>query len=277
VLLCGPVSAVLAVLLQEPLWLVSIFLQVVLAAVVFRNRYYVQLPRFAIYVAANLSQAIFLLGVYARYGFNSRQAYLLFWASESICVVARVLAGFEVIARTLEAYRGVWGLARRLLAISFLMVLCYTAAEAPRSVKWVVVPTDRGFHLAFAVALVCCLVVIRHYCIQVPALYRSLLGGFCFYSCMAVLRNTVLQALFERYLLHFRYYQVFWDVASLLPFIIVQSWWAYALRKPAEASLPRPVPRPPTEYENLGPEINERLRRLNDLLSKVWKLRVSQS
>jgi hypothetical protein len=271
------VSAVLAVLLQEPLWLVSIFLQVVLAFAVFRNRYYVQLPRFATYVAANLSQAIFLLGVYARYGFNSRQGYVLFLVSEAICVVARVLAGFEVIARTLEAYRGVWGLARRLLAISFLLVLCYAAAEAPRSAEWPVVPTDRGLHLAFAVALVSCLVVIRHYCIQVPAVYRSLLGGFCFYSCMMVLKNTLLQALFLRYLLQFRYYQVFWDAASLLPFIIVQGWWAYALRKPAEASLPRPLPRAPSEYENLGPEINERLRRLNDLLSKFWKLRVSRS
>ena len=271
------VSAALALLLEKPLWLVSILLQALVLVFVIRNRYYRSLPRFTGYVALNVCQALSLLAVYGRYGFDSDPAKLFFWISESVTVIARVLAGFELIARVLENYQGIWRPARRLLVVTFAAVLSYATAESWKTWTQAVLSADRGFHLAFAVALVTCLVLIRYYCIPVPPVYRSLIGGFCFYSCMEVLRNTLLEALFARYHLHFRYYQYFWDAATLLPFISMQIWWAIALREPAEAVVPSPRMGGLPDYGNLSPEINERLRHLNDLLGKFGKVGISQS
>jgi hypothetical protein len=271
------VSALLAILLQQPLWVVSILLQILVTVLLIRNRYYWQLPRLTAYVALNVCQAIWLLGVYARYGFGSHESQVLFWISDSLTVLARVLAGFELIQRLLQGYRGIWGLAWRLLAVSFLGVLFYATAERWSGWTAAAVSANRGFHLAFAVALVSCLVLIRYYCVPVPPVYKSLIGGFCFYSCMEVLRNTILRALFAKYQFHFKYYQPFWDAATLLPFITMQVWWAVALRKPAEAVGPRALRKPDTDYGSLSPEINERLRRLNDVLGKFWNLRVARS
>jgi hypothetical protein len=271
------VSVLSAVLLHQPLWVISILLQILVTVLLIRNRYYRQLPRLTGYVALNVFQAIWLLGVYARYGFDSNESRLLFWISESITVLARVSAGFELMKRVLEGYRGIWGLAWRLLAVSFLGVLAYATAETWSTWSAAAVSADRGFHLGFAIAIVSCLVLIRYYCIPVPLVYKSLIGGFCFYSCMEVLRNTLLRALFAKYHFHFKYYQLFWDAATLLPFITMQVWWAVALRKPAEAVRPKPLRKPDTDYGSLSPEINQRLRRLNDVLGKFWKMRVARS
>jgi hypothetical protein len=271
------VGAVLAILLQQPLWAVSILLQALVTVVLIRHHYYRQLPRLTSYVALNVCQAILMLAAYARYGFYSHESRVFFWISEFITMLARVLAGFELIERVLEGYRGIWGLAWRLLTVTFLGVLSYATVESWSTWTAAAVSANRGFHLGFAVALVSCLVLIRYYCIPVPSVYKSLIGGFCFYSCMEVLRNTLLRALFAQYHFHFRYYQYFWDAATLLPFITMQVWWALALRRPVEAVLPLSVLPSPSDYRNLSPEINERLRRLNDVLGRFWKLRVVRS
>jgi hypothetical protein len=152
------VSVLSAVLLHQPLWVISILLQILVTVLLIRNRYYRQLPRLTGYVALNVFQAIWLLGVYARYGFDSNESRLLFWISESITVLARVSAGFELMKRVLEGYRGIWGLAWRLLAVSFLGVLAYATAETWSTWSAAAVSADRGFHLGFAVAIVSCLV-----------------------------------------------------------------------------------------------------------------------
>ena len=263
-------NAVLASLLREPFWVESIFLQVLVAILVFRNQYFRQLPLVTAYIACNLCQAGFLLVVYSRYGFESDKSSRLFWTSEAVVVVVRVLAGLELVARVLDRYRGIRALALRLFGLAFFGVSLYVVAESPAGWEWIV-SADRGLHLAFAVALVSCLILIRYYSIPIPALYRSLLGGFCFYSCTQVLRNTLAPSLFK-----FPYYQHVWDATTLLPFIGLQIWWAVALRKPAS------ITEPPTavllsDYERLSPEINARLRKLNDQLGKFWYVETTEA
>ena len=265
--------------LQQWLWVSSVTVQLAVCGFLFYRRHFRTLPLFTTYIVLNLCQAGFLSVVYAHYGFDSDRSTLLFRISEAITLVARVFATVELLQCVLGAYRGVWAMAWRLLAVTFTAILVYAsyasyaALHSHTSVpEAAVVTADRGFHLAFAVALVACLLLVRYYSIGVPPVHKVLLAGFCFYSCTVVLKNTLLHTL----ILHFQYasphYQRIWDAATLLPFIIVQIVWAAALRKPATAVHRQPVLLPVSVYRQVSPELNLRLRALNEQLSQFWKV-----
>ena len=157
----------------------------------------------------------------------------------------------------------------RLLTVAFVGVFAYAAFKARQNPDWLVVYTDRGFHFAFAVALIACLVVVRHYSIPVHPVYKALLGGFCFYSCTVVLANTVGRTLFPH---EYARYQPIWQAVTTTSYAIVQVVWAIALIRPWRSDDDPDQHLPPSLYQNLSPEINQRLRELNDQLGRTWKL-----
>jgi hypothetical protein len=129
---------------------------------------------------------------------------------------------------------------------------------------------DRGYHLTFAIALISCLLLVRFYLIPVDPVYKTLLAGFCVFSCFSFVANTVLQALFQR---HYPGSSDIWNYLEMVVFIVVQIVWAVALRHPVRAEA-RPTLLPPSTYDRLSPQVNARLRALNDLLSRLWRLEV---
>jgi hypothetical protein len=223
---------------------------------------------FTAYIAVNLCQAGFLYVVYTHFGFSSHTAEVLALWSQASTLILRSLAAAEVLRLALGPYRGIWGLGWRVLAVAFGVVLSYAAIEAGSNVAWVIALADRGFNLAFAVALVACLLLVRHYSIPVPFAYKALLGGFCFYSCTVVLANLAWQTLFLR---GFAHYQPVWQAATTLSFAIVQVVWAVALRTPLPAEEKQRALLPASFYQQISPEINQRLRLINEQLAKFWK------
>jgi hypothetical protein len=128
---------------------------------------------------------------------------------------------------------------------------------------------DRGFHLAFGVALVACLLLIRFYAIPIHSAYKVILAGFCFYSCTMVLANTIGRVLSIRGISDFG---TGYQLLSVGTFVVVLIAWAAALRAP----LPEPEPevQPQTAegtYWEISPRINDRLRLLNKQLYRFWK------
>jgi len=135
------------------------------------------------------------------------------------------------------------------------------------STKWF--ELDRGYHLTFAAAVIACLLLIRYYSIQVPAAYKMILGGFCLYSCTEILINTVLQSLLKK---AFYDYQPIWQSSTMLSFIVVLFVWVAALWKPLPVDARQATPPSDSIYQRLSPEINERLRELNEKLLRLWKM-----
>jgi len=252
------------------LWAISIVVQLTVLFLLVGKRHFHSLPLFSIYIVLNLCQAAFLYFVYSQFGYNSDVARQMFWISEAITLAAQTLAATEVLHRVLRAYSGIWGLAWRLIAAAVFIVVCYALASAGRTPEWRLMIADRGYHLTFAVALISCLLLVRFYSIPVDPVYKTILGGFCVFSCSSVVANTLLQALFLR-----RYPRSadVWNYLEMLVFIGVQISWAVALRQPVRAEA-KPTLLPPSTYERLSPQVNARLRALNDLLSKLWRLEV---
>ncbi len=233
-----------------------------------------KLPLFTIYVGLNFCQVALLMVVYSIWGTNSATTYTLAWYSECVALLAAALATSEILKITLKPYQGIWGLAWRALAVASALVVSLVAMAARghwASAKWF--ELDRGYHLTFAAAVIACLLVVRYYSISVPSAYKMILGGFCFYSCTEILINTILQAFFKN---AFSVYQNVWQFTTLLSFVFVQVIWVAALWKPLPAEAKQASQPSDSFYQRLSPEINERLRALNEKLLRLWKMEARQ-
>jgi len=261
--------------LVQWVWGISAGAQAVLCWVLFLSGNFRRIPVFAAYALANLCQAILMLMIYKRIGFRAESAVMLAWSWQACIQILRAAATTEAIRLLLKPYQGIWGLGRRVLAGAFGIIFVVALGYSGRNIGWAILLVDRGFHLAFAIALVACLLLVHYYSVPIHAAYKALLGGFCFYSCTVVLANTLGGILFVGGNPNF---QAIWNLLTMGAFVVVLFVWANALRKP----LPEPMPNvgPPeavNSYWEISPQINERLRQLNDELSRLWKSEVTHS
>ena len=211
------------------LWTIGTIVQLSVLFLVVAKRHFRSLPLFAVYISLNLCQTAFIFFVYSHFGFTSHTAWRLCWLSEPFTLVAQALASTEVLHRILRHYAGIWALAWRLIAGATIIVISYAAASAQQRPDWSVMIANRGYHLTFAVGLISCLLVVRFYSIPVDPVYKTLLGGFCVYSCTVVAANTLLEALFRR---HFPQFGDVWNYLEMTVFIGVEIAWVVALRHP---------------------------------------------
>jgi hypothetical protein len=250
------------------IWAFGVAAQVAVCATLVFRGHFRKLPVFTAYISLNLCQAGFLYLVYAHFGFSSHTGSVLAWWSAVSTLILRSLATTEVLRLVLSTYRGIWGLGWRVLAVAFGAVSSYAAIEAGRNITWFLVVAERGLNLAFAVAFVASLLLVRHYSIPVYPAYKAILGGFCFYSCTVVLASIAAQTLFLR---EFAHYQPVWQAAITVSYAVVQVVWAVALRKPLPAEEKQHALLPASIYQQISPEINQRLRLINEQLAKFWK------
>ncbi len=252
------------------LWACSALAQLFVLVLLLSKGNFRKLHFFTAYVSLNLCQGAFLVFVYSIWGTNSATTYKLAWYSECVALLAAALATTEILRITLRQYQGIWGLVWRALAFTSILVVLLVALATRgdwATAKWF--ELNRGYHLTFASAVIACLLLVRYYAIQVPAALKMILGGFCLYSCTEILINTVLQSLLKK---SFDVYQPIWQSSTMLSFIVVQIIWVAALCSPPPAGARPSAPPSDSIYKRLSPEINERLRELNEKLLRLWKL-----
>lgn len=254
------------------LWALSALVQLIALILLFAKDSFRKLPFFTVYVALNLCQVAFLVVVYSVWGIDSKTGIVLAWYSECITLFAQALATTEILKATLRRYQGIWGLVWRALAFTSACVVVLVALAARGSwidAKWF--ELNRGYHLTFAAAVIACLLLVRYYSIQVPAAYKMILGGFCLYSCSEILIHTVLQSFVKK---ASSAYAPVWESSTTLSFLVVLFIWVAALWKPLPIEVRQAAPPSDSIYKRLSPEINERLRELNEKLLRLWKLEV---
>jgi hypothetical protein len=249
------------------LWGCSSLVQLVVLVLLFKEGSFRKLSSFTVYTALNICQVGFLLFVYG-HGFGPKTTETLAWFSEAITLVAQSFAATEILQVVLRPYQGIWGLAWRLLAFTAIVVIVlYAKITYPSWSKAAWFELDVCYHLTFAIAMLGCLLLIRYYSIPVPKPYKTILIGFCFCSCADLLINKVFRPIF-----YLPGNQNLWRSATMLSFIVVLLLWAVALWKPLPAENPRLAASSDDAYQRLSPEINDRLRLLNEKLQRLWKL-----
>jgi hypothetical protein len=251
------------------LWATSIAVQLALCGILIYFRHFRKLPFFTAYVCLNIAQSLFLYPIYLHYGAYSHTAKLAGWWSEAITLLARIFATLEILHVVLIAYRGIWGLAWRLLATTSVVVFVCVVAASWGDAERALMRADRGYHLIFAAALISCLALIRHYLIRVGKVYKVLLVGFCFYSCVKILLNTVLyDSLYQQR----SQYTTIWQVLVISPYLIVLLFWGAALLRPLPKMQEQQAVLPTSLYGRISPEINLQLQAINKKLMNFWKI-----
>jgi hypothetical protein len=251
------------------LWAGSVVVQAVILVLLVLRGYFRTLPFFTAYIVLNLLQAVFLHAIYGRYGRESNFAIACAWQSEAATLIAKAFATVELLRRVLVSYRGIWGLAWRLLAFTCLGALIGVGIAARGQGYWATMEADRGYHLIFATAVLACLALVRYYRIRVEPTYQILLAGFCFYSCIKILVDTILQGfLYQR----FADSESIWQTTTMSAYVAVLAVWAVALLRPVPAAARQRAALPPSVYMQIAPEIHYQLRAINQRLMDFWKI-----
>jgi len=238
----------------------GLFLLVLLAV----RRNYRAFPAFSFYILVNLAVTILTFTIYRWWGLSSPTSWRVAWGMQVLVICARALAVVEICKHFLVRYSGIWALARRILLVSAGVVLLYSYLTAKHQWKLVMPSAERGLELSIAAVIVVLLLFARYYHVQANSADRSLAVGFCLYSCFSVLNNTVL----ERYL---DQYVSLWNLLGMLAYLGSLLLWTWALRKPQTEAVAEEALLPAGVYQAIAPQINLRLRLVNEQLSQFWK------
>ena len=270
------------------LWSTFLF-EIVLCRFVFVRKAQRLLPLFATYVCVCLTSTIALWLSYRYWGFNSNISYFTYWGTTLINAVARSLAIAELCRYGLRAYRGIWALVWRVLAILSVFLLGDALVDAwgqPHGFAIYGATLDRNLALASIIILALLFFIRKYYGLSLDPLQRSIAAGICFICAVDVIANTVLRNLLTGYLYFFLMSQQalwptlkprvqhladLWSTIHLFSFMFSMGIWCYALRKPVPSPTVSPVLLPAEVYREMSPAINARLATLNERMLEMLK------
>ena len=255
---------------QQILWILNLGAGALLLVLLGVRRIYRAFPAFSLYILVNLALGISAFVLYSRWGFFSESSWPIAWGMQALVLCARALAVTEVCKHLLSRYRGVWALAWRVLLACAAIVLLYSGLAARHGWAFVLPKAERGLELAIAAVIVGVFLFVRYYGVEAERVDCSLAIGFCLYSCFSVLNNTILERFLDNYV-------ALWNFLGMLAFLASLLLWSWTLRKPQGEALPEETLLPLGVYQSLAPQINLRLRSLNDQLCKIWKPEVTRN
>jgi len=253
------------VTLEKAFWALSVLLKMGLFALLLYRKNHRVYPYLFTYVLITLIQSAVLLVTYQVWGFDSRTARNVAWGVQGLVIAARALAVAEICRRVLARYRGIWALAWRMLLATAVLVLVYAWAVSRPNWQLAILSTDRGLELAIAVAIVVLLLFVKYYEIVLGTTAYYLSMGIFLFSAFSVLNNTILETWSHSY-------ATLWNLLGTLAFVASLLLWIWAVREKQPETPLEPELMTRGAYHALVPEINDRLKALNEQLSQFWRV-----
>jgi hypothetical protein len=244
------------------LWGLTVSLEIGLLVLLLYRKNHRIFPFLFSYVLIAFLQSVVLMVSYRIWGFSSSNAVRIGWGTQKLVILGRALAVAEICRRVLERYRGIWALAWRTLVGSAVLVLLYSLAVAGFEWQLLALNADRGLELTITVVLVMLFLFAHYYELTMEPAVRSLAIGFFLYSCFGVLNDTILEGWKYRY-------ATLWNLAGMTAYLASLLLWNWAVRERQLAITLEPAPLSQGVYENLAPEINLRLKLLNEHLTQI--------
>ena len=255
---------------ERILWGFTIFLDGGLLVLLLYRKNHRVFPLFFVYVLFDFLQSFVLIGSYHIWGFNTPASRRIAYCTQGLVIAARALAVAQLCQRVLAKYRGVWALATRLLLGTAAIVLLYSWAVARGSWQFAVLNSYRGLELSMASVIVIFFLFIRYYQVAIEPAVRTLAIGFFLLSCFSVLNDTILERLMYDY-------STLWNLLGTLAFLASMLLWTWGLRERQLATTLEPEMLPGGIYYEVAPEINDRLRALNEHLGHFWNAQRKRS
>jgi hypothetical protein len=250
-------------LFTKGLWAMAAAAQALLLYLLIARRNAKTYPAFTTYIFMTLVQSGLLFVAIRGWGFSSLTSWRVGWATQCLVMGARVFAITELCQSVLGRFRGVWLVARWLLLACGAAVLSYALMAANHQWLFRLNTAELGFDLATSAVIVTLLLFARYYHVVMAPQLRALATGFCLYSCFSVLNDAILQRWLSSY-------ASLWNQFSMAAFLGCLFLWTWALRHAAQQAVASPMFVDSTAYRNTIPEMNWRLRSLNEQLLQFW-------
>jgi len=257
--------------LRELVWLIVSLVEVSFLAFLLVQRLYRSHAFFSLYILSLVLQTIVVAVAYRHWGATSKEYWMAAWFSQAVVVGTRWLAVAEIARKIFARYSGIWRLAGTVLLLMSIGILSYSVAVSGIRFDLMVLSADRRVELCIALFIVAMFVFARYYRLPIADTERQLAIGFCLYSCVWVINETLYQA-WRRSL------GEVWDFILTIAFLASVIIWFNALRvaAPSPASAPDPTVSPDV-YAQLSEEVNSRLLTLNNRLSHLLRSEDSRS
>jgi hypothetical protein len=217
---------------------------------------------FTAYLCANLLQTAVGVYLYQTYGFKTPYGYRVAWTTQAIVVIGRGFAAAEICYRILGKFKGIWGLAVRILVACGVIVLISTLYFGARSYQLTVITLEMSLEAFIATCIVGLLLFARYYAVPVEPTAGMVCLGLGLLSCCKLLNDLV----FER---HVQSYLGTWNYVSSAAFVGILLLWNWVLRKPATHTVQEPQLNGVEIYQSLIPQVNLKLLELNRQLSHL--------
>jgi hypothetical protein len=248
-------------------WALTTLLEIVLLIYAVRRKLYLSHPAFVIYIACAILQSALAFIVYRFWGQETVLGWSIVWGSQALLIFARSMAIVEIVRRNLSNYTGIWALAKRILLFVGISSLVYSLLLSKMQWHLLVVNLDRSIELSIAIVIVTFLLFARYYGLTVHSLDRLLVTGFCLYSCVFVINNSLFEKWMDQYL-------SFWNFLDVLAFLATLLLWMKAVHEHVRERAPEQAPAGvASNYLDLSTNLNPRLRLFNKQLEQLLRPR----
>lgn len=243
-------------------WGLSLAFALTLLVVLLLRKAWRDTPLFLLYIIAVLLQGIALITIYRAFGYQSLTAWYVGWGSQALVIVLRATAVGELSRRMLIPYAGIWGFGKRILLGLGALILLLALIFGRESWNVAVLTADRALELTIAGVVAGLFVFARYYRLPYSTRDLRVALGFCLYSSFFVINDTIL----SRYLTELH---PLWNFLGSVSYIASVALWIRAyVRQEVAVDTVDPLKVAGT-YGQLSPELNLRLRLLNDQLSSM--------
>ena len=229
------------------------------------RKLYARLKFFTIYQLLLLSSSALFLGIATTPAFKTPRWFDIYWSVQLALAVLRLLTIGEISNQILREYPAIRAFGSWLLGGTAAALLLWTANSAIYNVHHVrrfILLSDQRFEFMQAVLVLVLLIIGVYYRIPIPPLYRLILIGIGIYASIQVANNPL--ALLTAILPN-----SFPDYMRRVPSTVSVVLWAYAVWRWSSVSDAKPTLISQSTYNDLSPQIHDRLRELNDKLSDL--------
>lgn len=196
--------------------------------------------------------------------FNSTAWGNTYWSIQLCLSLLRLLTIAEISRRSLVPYPAVWSMGWRLLSAAAAILLAWTAYSAFQGrhhFRIFIAGGFQRFETMQAILLLLLLFLGVYYRVRISQLYRLILIGICIYSAIQIANNPLLLAKIPADSV----WQYIYRGSFLIPMVI----WTYAVWRWGGTSTTPPDLISQEKYDELSPQIHDRLKELNDKLSDL--------
>lgn len=266
--LCAPVSS-----LPRILDLANIIsgdcLQVALLFLVIRKKAYRHLVFLAAYIFALIPRELIWLWIAHSSHQYDRWAFYFYYISDGILYSLRLLLIVEIARRALREYPAVWYFSWRILifiGVAFAAWGAHAAIPNAHSKRLLFLSLERSYSITQAVLLLLVLCIGLYYRVSVSHFFRLILAGICIYSAVQIVNTELGRYIPKPALSAF-------DFIDRYSFTAMLAVWVWALWKwtPSPHRPPQLISQ--TEYDDISPQVHDRLRELNNRLGGLRKKR----